>query len=332
VYCSNPRSWLLLALALGCGADATTLLEAEAEVAVEPARTLAWDEFEATVQKLPEGGFMVEGDIWLPTEDQLFAYFEETYLNVGEKSIVDLVSAGVRNVRSPATRIGYCYATTGWGLANTADLNGDGDTTDPQESWTAPTLASVQPTLEAGMDQWERVANVDFVLVTPPPANCTNSIPPITGIDFVVQHYGGTTAIGPLPSNTWANEQLKIPPGGLAGAPNFAAHEVGHSLGFRHEHIHTLSGNTLPTAPAAPGFCFEDKVDGAVQDGDFDVNGAQFEELTAFDTLSTMKYSTCATSQNVSNLPVSALDGVGARALYGAPAMWAPARALLTLL
>jgi hypothetical protein len=82
-----------------------------------------------------------------------------------------------------------------------------------------------------------------------------------------------------------------------------AIHELGHTIGLRHEHIN----------PAATPFCSE---------GD-----THYRILTSFDTLSCMKYANCMTGNGINGTEISALDGLGTRSLYGAPARWFPAYA-----
>jgi len=66
-------------------------------------------------------------------------------------------------------------------------------------------------------------------------------------------------------------------------------HELGHSLGFRHEH----------TRPEA-GTCFENN---------------QWRALTAYDSASVMHYPQCNGTNN-GDLNLTSLDKTGARSLY----------------
>lgn len=273
---------------VGCGAD-PDVAEPPPEwvdegVQVQPVPT--FEEYRDRARKNAGGdpGFMVETDMLFETEEALRSYYNDVYVAPREKSIINAV-AGVKDKRSNPTNIRYCFCA-GWGQN--------------QGAYTAPALATVQTNIQAGMRAWEGVADVRFVYLSNlDGASCTNT-GANPGVDFVVQHYNSkSTAVGPFPSNTWANQKLKVPTGGISRL--LAIHELGHTLGYRHEHIH--SG-------ASP------------QCSEGGVSGTDYVELTAFDTLSAMKYNNCTVSQVINGTEISVLDGVGARTIYGAPDWW----------
>jgi hypothetical protein len=71
-------------------------------------------------------------------------------------------------------------------------------------------------------------------------------------------------------------------------------HELGHTLGFRHEHTR------------APDGCFED---------------SSWRELTAYDPGSTMHYPWCPGGQVTSTLQPTPFDAEGAAAVHGPPSI-----------
>ena len=83
--------------------------------------------------------------------------------------------------------------------------------------------------------------------------------------------------------NSYALQTSGWAPGNILG------HELGHSLGFRHEH----------TRPEA-GTCFEDN---------------NWRPLTPYDSVSIMHYPQC--NGGSPDLTFSAYDGQGVRAVYG---------------
>jgi hypothetical protein len=254
--------------------------------------TAGWTESNSNVESAPsfeeyrelarypqESGdvFIVEGDMIFETEEALKEYYDELYTSPEQKSIIN-TSAGERDTRPNPTNIRYCFSA-GWGTKH--------------GSYTAPKLDTVRPNIQAAMAQWEAVAGIDFVEVTSiTEADCNNngSNP---GVDFVVTHWNNaSTATGAFPSDSWANQKLRVPTSGIPVV--LARHEIGHILGFRHEHIHS---------DASPR-CSE---------GD-----SHYEELTEFDDDSVMKYNNCTLNQIVNPVSsLSALDSLGARLAYG---------------
>jgi hypothetical protein len=94
----------------------------------------------------------------------------------------------------------------------------------------------------------------------------------------------------------------------LFEAPNatpvgFLKHELGHILGFRHEH---------PWAPSQGG-CGEFPTESSL-----DTTGRR---LTAYDQTSVMHYPWC-NGITATDLTISVLDGMGARTVYSMPAAW----------
>ena len=142
---------------------------------------------------------------------------------------------------------------------------------------------------------WEASVNVNFVHLSQYDSNCSASQ---TGVVFDVRQVnsgGQYLARAFFPNDARANRNVlidntafgSIAPYTLAG---ILRHELGHTLGFRHEH----------TRPEA-GTCFEDN---------------NWRALTSYDRNSVMHYPQC-NGVSGRDLTLTSLDITGARSVYG---------------
>lgn len=268
----------LLPLLAACSADPGSPDSGWTESSADQSAPLTFEEYREQARTRVDGHdlFLVEGDMLFENEAALRAYFDDRNSPSAEKSIVNKVG-GVADLRPNPTNIRFCFAA-GWGVNN--------------GTYTAPALAGVKSSILSAIAAWEAVANVTFTYRSDLDGAACNNSGANPGLDFVVDHWNNSgTATGAFPSTSWANQKLRVPTSGIGH--QLALHELGHILGFRHEHTHS----------GASPRCFEDN---------------NTIELTAFDTNSVMKYNNCTVSGviNGGNAP-SALDATGAHKTYG---------------
>jgi len=147
---------------------------------------------------------------------------------------------------------------------------------------------------------WEKFADVNFVYVPGQDANCTAANANVL-FDVNPVNANGQYLMRSFFPDSPRNERnvlidnTAFQPGGTGNVPfaNIVAHELGHTLGFRHEHIR-------PEANATQ--CLEDN---------------QFRGLTTYDSASVMHYPQC--NGTSTNLAFTQRDQQGVQLLYGPP-------------
>jgi hypothetical protein len=150
--------------------------------------------------------------------------------------------------------------------------------------------------MEEAALSWESAANVNFIYMPDEDVNC-NSLN--TNVVFDVQFTSAQnySARAFFPNTARANRNIMINVAAFAVQPpitftGILLHELGHTLGLRHEH----------TRPEA-GQCFEDN---------------EWRSLTDYDSSSVMHYPNCDGSPDEA-LTLSVMDIRGISVLYGSP-------------
>lgn len=251
----------LLAFAAGC------------EVGVESYGSSAgetWESFRARTYREPWAGghFIVDGDVPIKDEKQLHEFWSR--LEQGALS----VNTGGDDRWSDAEKHALTYCVS-------SDFG--------------PRKAALIEALAAATDDgWEAMADVNFIHVPSEDRNCTAgnrnvvfNIRPVSGQDYLARAF--------FPSYTRDSREVLVDDTAFSVADwplaHILGHELGHVLGFRHEHTR-----------AEAGMCFED---------------TSYRPLTPYDAASIMHYPQCNGSSK--DLDWTEQDAIGAASLYGEP-------------
>lgn len=256
-----------------------------AKAAREKWRGKTFEEFEATVFKEPgEGGkYIVSGDIAIADRKQLEEFFDKLQQEDDDTAhgkltaalIVNMVNGGVDVWTSQRKKqLSYCVSDA-FGARK----------------------PSVLADMQAATQAWEQAADVDFIHVAAQDAACTASNNAVLFDVRPVDVDGQYLARAFFPSDGRPDRNVLIDNSGFELDPadtlkltGILRHELGHVLGWRHEH----------TRPEA-GTCFED---------------TQFQPLTSYDAFSVMHYPQCNGGGDWS-LTLTTKDKLGAACIYG---------------
>ncbi len=234
---------------------------------------MTYEEFKAQAyQEADTGVWIVNGDIPVAEERDL----KDFYLRNIQKDALAIATSGGVDVKWDDTKklnITYCVST---GFGNNH--------------------SKMVAAMNSATAAWEAVANVNFVHMSDQDSVCTASN---SKVIFDVRQVQGqqylARAFFPNQSRSTRNVLVDTSSFGNIGAITLEGvlrHELGHVLGFRHEH----------TRPEA-GKCYED---------------ANYRGVTPYDSNSVMHYPQC-NGTNTGDLILTEKDKQGAAAIYGAP-------------
>ena len=245
---------------------------------------LTWEEFKALAYQEPETGvFVANGDEMFETEELLYDHYlqwRDSQLTLGDEQIgktsqgLIVNRVGGQDDRwnsTQAVNLTYCVSQPGFGGNYNTIVNA----------------------MNSATATWEGTARVNFIHRSQFDGNCLGATQ--SQVEFRVLRTSGAGFLARafFPSSSWSNQTVvfdqsvfgNISPWSVAGV---ARHELGHVLGFRHEHTRANTG------------CFEDN---------------NWRALTTYDSASVMHYPQCNGS-NGGDLNLTTRDRQGARALY----------------
>lgn len=262
------------------------LLGTLAACAASDQDTLTYDEFKAQAHQEPGTGvFIINGDELVEDEAGMHALYDRYLDSVREAAdradglgtatshlIVNRVGgADDKWSASVAQNLTYCISSSSFGSRYSAMVTA----------------------MNSATSAWEGAGRVNFVHVSSLDGNCTNrtngvvfNIRQVTSSQYLARAFFPSTSRRSREILVASSSFGNINPWTLAGV---LRHELGHTIGFRHEHTRPESGT-----------CFEDN---------------SWRALTAYDAASVMHYPQCNGTQN-GDLVLTNLDRAGAAALY----------------
>ena len=268
----------IAATILGATALVMTTGVQPVEAAVAKEKVPSFKQFERGTLQDVDGQYIVNGDEPVSSMHSLRTYYRQVFNKLVKANrhkarglVVNTVGgADDRWSASQAQNLTYCVST-GFGSSHSA----------------------IVAAMAEGAGLWESSSSgVNFTYVPSADTNCVTSnnsvlfsVEPVETPQYIARAFFPSS--GDFERNVLIDNSIFSSGSWTPG--NILGHELGHTLGFRHEH----------TRPEA-GTCFEDN---------------NWRPLTPYDSASIMHYPQCNGSS--SDLSFAASDGTGVRALYG---------------
>jgi hypothetical protein len=244
---------------------------------------LTWEEFQGQAYQEPDTGlYIVNGDEPVMNTDELREMYSryvdqfDSYSTTEQSLIVHRANgADAKWSSSQALNLTYCIARSGSG------------------AFSSSRYTAVVNAMNGATADWEGVGRVNFVHASQYDTNCTART---SGVVFNVRQVSTSQYLASafFPNYPRGSREVKISTSSFGNINPWTLrgilrHELGHTLGFRHEHTRPESGT-----------CFEDN---------------NWRALTAYDSKSVMHYPQCNGTQS-GDLVITSTDAAGARSLY----------------
>jgi hypothetical protein len=298
--------WSMSAVCLMASSTACAFSDVDGDGVVvdvegEQAFGISWEDYRSSAVRGEDGVYIAEWDLQFGSERALREHYDQMVSADKSKLVViQRTSDGFEPVLvgPEQVELTYCIANT---FAN---------------------KSTVVSHMASATKSWEAVARLRFVYTSSQDAACTDSNANVrfAVMPTTVANLAGCAANKELWNGVLSTWGCRTSSGGpfIKGVVllNYSAllfagqtwegvvrHELGHLLGFRHEHPWD-----------SPAVCGEQQT----YSGAADLTGRQ---LTPYDVASVMHYQSCD-GLTGTDYVISPLDGQGARSIYGMPAAW----------